>query len=112
MRKWERDEPFCHRRRLCLRVPVFVIAEVETLVVGMEGCIEEQPHQPEMPHSLETAIRGHDMSGNDGEAAAAHFLTEKIVFSVECLFVKPTEFVETRPVEKHEHSRAEWLVQP
>src|SRR4029079_5513408 len=78
----------------------------------MEGCIEEQPHQPEMAHSLETAIRGHDMSGNDGEAAAAHFLTEKIVFRVECLFVKPTEFVETRPVEKHEHSRAEWLVQP
>ena len=78
----------------------------------MEGCIEEQPHQPEMAHSLETAICGHDMSGNNGKAAAAHFLAEKIVLSVECLLVKPTEFIETCPIEKHEHSRAEWLVQP
>jgi hypothetical protein len=55
-------------------VPVFVVAQEETLIVRMQGRVQKEAHQIEMTHFLKAAICSNDMTGYDGEAAARDFL--------------------------------------
>lgn len=60
---------------LSFRVPVFVVAQEKTLIVGMQGRVQKEAHQIEMTHFLKAAICSHDVTGHDGEAPARDFLT-------------------------------------
>ena len=60
---------------LSFGVPVFMVAQEETLIVRMQGRVHKEAHQIEMTHFFKAAICSHDVTGHDGEAAARHFLT-------------------------------------
>ena len=61
---------------MCLRAPVFVIAQVEAFVVGVERCTKEEQEDAQVAHLLEAAIGGEDGSAYDRELPARDFLAE------------------------------------
>lgn len=59
---------------LRLRMPVLVIAQKETLTMGVQCRVQEQADQFEVSHFLEPAIRRLYRSADDSKFAALHFL--------------------------------------
>ena len=91
-------------------MPVLVIAQEETLSVSVQCSVQEQAHQLEVSHLFEPAVSGLHRAAYDSEFAAFHFLTQKVIFRIECLLVKSSKFIEPSPVEKHVHAGAEGFV--
>ena len=63
-----------------------------------------------MSHFFEATVSGLHRAAYDSEFGAFHFLTQKVIFRIECLLVKSSKFIEPSPVEKHVHAGAEGFV--
>ena len=55
-------------------MPVFMIAQEETLPVSMQRRVQEQADQLQVPHFLEPAIGGLYRSADDSKFSPLHFL--------------------------------------
>jgi hypothetical protein len=93
-------------------MPVLVVAQEETLPVSVQRGVQEQAYQLEVPHFFEPAICGLHRAPHDSESAAFHFLTQKVIFRIECLLVKCPQRMELGSVEKHVHACTERFVEP
>jgi len=96
-------------KSLC--APVFVIAQVETFVVGVECCSKEEQEDAQVAHLLEAAIGGVDAAADNLEFAARDFLAQKIILGKHGLLVETAEFMEALAIEHHEHPGGERLVE-
>ena len=85
-------------------MPVFVVAQKEALVVGVQCRVQEEADEIEMSHFFEAAICGVDSAADNGEALALDLLAQPVVLSEENLLVKTTSFPKLCPVKEHEHA--------
>src|SRR6266700_1762076 len=90
--------------------PILVIAQIEALVVSVQGSAEEEEKDTQMPHFLEAPVGGEDSTTNNRKPASCDFLAEQIVLGKLGLFVESAKFMEAFTVKHHEHPCRERLV--
>src|SRR5579863_7518251 len=73
---------------------------------------QEEPDHAQVSHFLKSPVGGVNASANDAELVSRHLLAQKIVLRKVHFLVKAIEFIKTPLIEKHEHARAERLMQP
>src|SRR5512135_3744989 len=91
-------------------MPIFVIAQKEAVIPGVERGPQKQAHDPEVAHLAETAVRGHNASAHDSEPSPPHLLTKHVVFREQRAVVKAAELIKAGTLKQHKHARAERFV--
>src|SRR5215510_2932777 len=93
------------------RLPVVMIAQKIVVVPGVERRPEEHADDLGVAHLPEAAVGSKCFSAYDAEFSARYFLAQKIVLSVEGLFVEAAQLFKALAVKQHEHAGAERLQQ-
>lgn len=92
-------------------MPIFMIAQKEAVIPGVERGPQKQAHDAEMAHLPEPAIRGHNASAHDSEPSPRHLFAEHVVFCEQRALVKTAQLIKARAVKQHVHARAERFVE-
>jgi len=94
-----------------LRAPVFMVAQIEPFVVGVERCSEEEQEDAKVTHLLKAAVGGEDATADNPEFAARDFLAQKIILGKHGLLMETAELMKALAVKHHEHAGGEGFVE-